>query len=93
MQDLIANDRLSARLFELLASTNDRDRLYAYRLNGEKPVKPAVYKGRPFDDFFDFLRDEHRGGDFLIMFRRGETMLLTGVIAIEAPLFGRQRFM
>jgi hypothetical protein len=34
----------------------------------------------------DWLRDEHGGGDFHIIIRRGKRMELSGIICIEAPL-------
>jgi hypothetical protein len=59
----------------------------------------AVLKNRRYDDAeahalalqsvsriaADPLRDEHGGGEFQIMIRRGEKMLLAGEIAIAAP--------
>jgi hypothetical protein len=34
----------------------------------------------------DWLRDEHGGGEFAVFFRRGETVVLSGAIAIGVPL-------
>jgi hypothetical protein len=85
MQEIFGNDRLYERFFNLLEAGNPRDRLYVYRLERYKPVKPAIYKGRTFPDLLEFLRDTHLGGEFQVMIRRGEKMLLVGAIAVAPP--------
>jgi len=70
----------------LLLRGSWRDALYVYRLDGRgTPIRPALIKGQPFPDLQDCLRDEHGGGAFRVMIRRGETMLLSGRIDIEPP--------
>ncbi len=53
-------------------------------MNGQ-PVSPALLKCQPFPDLLDYLRDQHGGGNFRLLIRRGDKMLLSGIIAIEPP--------
>jgi hypothetical protein len=87
LQDIAANDRLAERFWQLLDGQGARDRLYVYRIDLELPEQPPepIYKGEPFPGLMDFLRDEHGGGEFKVMFRRGRTMLLVGVIGVGEP--------
>jgi hypothetical protein len=84
-------DRLDEQFFNCLESNDDRDRLYVYRLLDNEMEKPAMLKGLtlPCSNLLEFLRDEHGGGEFLVMFRRGDKMLLTGRIAIAGPRLRR----
>jgi len=74
----------------LLDSKNPRLRLYVYRVVHGKRVKPAMLKlHAPFHHQIggfryleDLLRDKYDGGEFYLMFRRGEKMLLAGAILI-----------
>lgn len=84
MRDIFADDRLHERFWQLLDCADERDRIYVYRLQNDRPVRPALFKGMPFPELLDFLRDEHGGGKFQVMIRRGEQMLLTGRIGIIA---------
>lgn len=85
MQDIFSNDRLYERFFNLLEAGNPRDRLYVYRLRDDMPTKPAIYKGSPFPELLEFLRDTHLGGEFQVMIRRGEKMMLVGAVSVAAP--------
>jgi hypothetical protein len=85
MRSIYSDDRRLELFWRLLESTDDRDRVYVYRIVNDKPARPAIYKGTPFSSLESFLRDEHGGGKFQVMIRRGETMLLTGGIAIASP--------
>ena len=67
----------------LIDAPNCRDRMYVYRIVNGEPVKPALFSGDPFSWIENYLRDDHKGGEFLIMIRRGGKMLLTGSISIE----------
>ena len=82
MRDIFADDRLHDRFWQLLECVDEHDRIYVYRLRDGKPIRPAIYKGTPFRELLEFLRDDHGGGEFQVMIRRGEQMLLTGAIAI-----------
>jgi hypothetical protein len=86
MRDIYADDNLHERFLDLLEEPDERDRLYVYRLDdANRPIKPALIKGRPFRWLETHLRIKHGGGTFRIMIRRGEKMLLTGMIYIGAP--------
>jgi hypothetical protein len=64
--------------------------LYVYRWENSQSIKPALYKGLPIPDLEDYLQDKHDGGVFLIIIRRGEIMLESGLIAI-CPLPSRKQ--
>jgi hypothetical protein len=80
-----SDNRLMEIYLNLIDKPEMRDRIYIYRLRDEIPEKPALFVGEPFSWVEDFLQTEHGGGEFLIMIRRGERMMLSGCIAI-APL-------
>jgi hypothetical protein len=85
MRDIFASERLSELLFTLLDEYHPRDRLYVYRVVDGAPVRPALIKGWPFSDLLEHLRDDHGGGEFRIMIRRGDKMMLSGTISIAPP--------
>lgn len=82
MRDIFSDDGLHERFWQLLGCVDERDRIYVYRLSDGKATRPAIYKGAPFRELLEFLRDDRGGGDFQVMIRRGEQMLLTGAISI-----------
>ncbi len=82
MRDIFDDDILSGRFFNLTDEANPDDRCYVYRMKHGKPVRPALVKCVPYPALFDDLRDEHGGGDFQVMIRRGSTMLLSGLLRI-----------
>jgi len=86
IRSIFGNDRLDEMLEQLLNAPSPNDRLYVYRLHQGKPVRPAMIIGSPFSDLMEVLRDQYGGGEFQVMIRRGETMLLSGAIAIHPPL-------
>ena len=86
IRDIFSNDRLSERLWQSLEEYHPQDRVYVYRIENGRPVRPALYKGETFPDLMEYLGDKHGGGDFQIMIRRGEKMILSGRIGIEPPL-------
>jgi hypothetical protein len=85
MQSIYSNDRLYELFSRLLDEPDERDRLYVYRVVEGKTQKPALLKTVPFSGLESHLRDEHGGGEFQIMIRRGEKMLLAGAVAIASP--------
>ncbi len=86
MIDIFANERLENRLWEILERSDPRDRVYVYRLDEEdRPRFPALFKGEPFPDLMEYLRDEHGGGEFRIMIRRSDKMILAGRIGVGPP--------
>lgn len=86
MRDLFSDDNLYLRLMHLLDSRDWRLRMYVYRLHRGQKRKPALYKGEPFPELFDRLRDDHGGGEFAILIRRGATMMLSGRVGVVTPL-------
>ena len=46
----------------------------------------ALYIGPPFHGLIAWLRNEHNGGHFHIIIRRGKCMKLSGIISIGVPL-------
>jgi hypothetical protein len=85
MRDIIEDDELCWRFFALLDERNPRDRCYLYRVTDGKPVRPALFKCTPHPRLIDILRDEFGGGDFQVMIRRGEKMIITGLLKIAEP--------
>ena len=71
---------------------NWRQTVYVYRqFSSGKTQKPYLFKSTGYFDsdteLFSYLRDEFRGGEFKILIRDGSTMVYSGEIAIEPPLF------
>jgi hypothetical protein len=90
MRDIFADDDLHERFYQLLEGVDERDRMYVYRLRNGSAIRPAIMKGRPFPELLNVLRDEHGGGEFRVMIRRGETLLLSGRIGVGAPPWARR---
>jgi|GEM_PF-2956475 len=90
MRDVFDDDDLTATFFYLMENATEQDRCYVYRIEDGKPLRPAIIKCVPYPDLFDDLRDENGGGDFQLMIRRGETMLLAGKLCIATPLKRKQ---
>ena len=74
---------------KLLYNSDERLRLYVYRWDGRRRIKPAIYKGRPIQKLEEYLQDKYDGGEFHVMIRRGETMLVSGLLLI-CPLPSRR---
>jgi hypothetical protein len=92
MRDIFANNDLHEQFYQLLECPDERDRLYVYRLRNGAAIKPAIINGMPFSELLDVLRDEHGGGAFRIMIRRGEKLLLAGRIGVGPPLRSQARW-
>lgn len=86
MRDIFNDDDLTATFFYLTENATEQDRCYVYRIEDGKPLRPAIIKSVPYPELFDNLRDQHGGGDFQVMIRRGETMLLSGKLCIAKPI-------
>ncbi len=82
MRDIIEDEELCWRFFALLDERNPRDRCYVYRVTDGKPVSPALFKCIPIPRLIDILRDKWGGGDFRAMIRRGDKMLISGLLRI-----------
>ncbi len=90
MCDIFSNDRLLVQFFQINKECDPRVRMYVYRIAGNRPLTPALYKGAPFPDFLEFLRDDLGGGEFRILIRRGEMMLLSGTALVWSPKHNRR---
>lgn len=86
MRDIFADDDLTAEFFYLTENATEQDRCYVYRIEDGKPLRPAILICVPYPTLFDDLRDDHGGGDFQVMIRRGETMTLSGKLCIATPI-------
>ena len=82
MRDMTHDNARLARLFALLDEQDPRDRCYVYRVKDGKPVRPALFKCIPHPRLIDLLRVRFLGGDFQVMIRRGEKMLISGLLRI-----------
>jgi hypothetical protein len=86
MNDIFANERLESLLWQILDEGGPEYRVYVYRLVRGQAITPAIWKGRPFPDLLNYLRDQHGGGEFRILIRRSDRMILSGRIGIAIPL-------
>ena len=87
---VFGNDRLDELLWSLLDDGDPQLRAYVYRMEDDRKITPALFNKAPYHGLIDWLRDEHRGGHFHIIIRRGKRMELSGIICIGVPL-ARQR--
>jgi hypothetical protein len=88
---IFGNNRLDELLLQLLDDSDFRLRAYIYRMNAAGKIFPALFVGAPFSDLLNWLRDEHGGGDFHVIIRRGKKMELSGVVCIGVPPVRRLR--
>ncbi|WP_425408225.1 hypothetical protein [Hyphococcus sp.] len=86
MRDIFEDHELTTKFFNLTDNATEQDRCYVYRIDNGKPLRPALIKCVPYPELLDDLRDEYGGGDFQVMIRRGETMILSGKLCIAEPL-------
>jgi hypothetical protein len=76
------------RLWMVLATNDAESVVYVYRLNSYgKPIKPCLLKTRVWMELPDMLRDQHGGGHFKLLIRKGRTMIFSGEIAIASDPF------
>jgi hypothetical protein len=76
--DETAADRVQGYTFQL--------RVYVYPFANKRRAGKAVYVGEPHRHMLDCLRDEFGTAEYYVMFRRGKSMALAGLIGIAAPL-------
>jgi hypothetical protein len=88
---IFGSDRLDEMLWRLLDDTDDRLRMYVYRMGETQKLIPAIYVGLPFSELCEWLRNKHSGGDFQVIIRRNKSMELSGIVCIGAPLTQRKR--
>ena len=72
------------RLDEVLYRADDGLTVYVYRVD-ERGRRQGKYLLRtyPYPGLLDTLRDKYGGGDFSILIRDGNTMVLSGTFSIE----------
>ncbi len=72
------------RLDEILYRADDGLTVYVYRVNkrGRRQGK-YLLRTYPYPSLLDTLRDKYGGGDFSILVRDGNTMVLSGTFSIE----------
>jgi len=90
---VFGNDRLEELLWNLLDDRDPQLRAYVYRIHDDRKddalyIGPP-YIGPPFHSLIAWLRDEHGGGKFQIIIRRGKRIELSGIIGIAAPIVSR----
>jgi hypothetical protein len=85
MPHIFSNERLEGQLWQILDRADPRDRLYVYRILDGEVMKPAVLKCQPFPELMPYLQDRFNGGDFQLLIRRSDRMILAGTIAIAPP--------
>ena len=83
---IFGNDKLDELLFGLLEDNDPRLRAYVYKMREHRKIVPAFFVGSPCSDLLNWLRDEHGGGEFHLIIRRGKQMELSGILRIGVPL-------
>ncbi len=85
------SDWLTVQLFQILEDSDPWVHVYVYQLIGDKPVKPALYKGEPFPDLLiGFLQEEQGGGRILAPGQEGrDDESVRGVLRIATPINDR----
>ena len=82
---IFGHDRFDELFWQLLDDGDPSLRAYVYRIRGAERCVTALFIGVPYNGLAEWLRNEHYGGDFHIIIRRGKTMELSGIICIGAP--------
>ena len=80
------SNHLDEKLIEILHEGDHRTTVYVYRAEDDRPVPPYLFKCHPFVGLEDRIRDEYGGGEYAVYIRRGESMMLSGIVAIGVPL-------
>ena len=76
------------RLFKLLEDDDWEQTVYVYRLDLlGRTVKPYSAKWGMHAGLLDSLREEFGTGEYHLMIREGKTMVFTGTIGVERPLY------
>jgi hypothetical protein len=75
------------RLWEYLESDDGGSIVYAYRIDREgRPEKPYLLRYPASPLVPGLLLDECGGGDFLVLIRKGRTMLFRGTVSVGTPI-------
>ena len=86
---IFSHEHLSEQFWTILEECDPECRLYAYRIENDRAIRPALLKTGPKPSLLEDLREAFGAGDFQIMVRRGKKMLLAGRIGI-APRVDRR---
>ena len=80
------------KLYEILSEGNLDLAVYVYRLDarGKRQI-PNIWRTYPHDELLDTLRDEFGGGEFYIMIRDGNQMVLSAPYSVEGTRTRIQR--
>lgn len=75
------------RLWTCLEEADGASVAYVYRLDASgNTQKPYLLRYPAWPTLPSILRDEHGGGDFKILIRRGRKMVFSGKISVGVPL-------
>lgn len=86
MEQWTAWDRKEEKLLQLLSEGHPDDRVYVYWRPKDKIVTPAILIAcTPFEDLFEFLRDEYGEQWYRVMIRRRKEMQLRHDIGVAVP--------
>lgn len=82
---IYSDDRLMEKYYRILWEADPRNMVYLYGMDGDKMLKPYIFKGPPFEDFEDYILDHFGDGHFCVIIRRGKVMLIAGEIGLLLP--------
>lgn len=75
------------RLWTCLEEADGASVAYVYRLDDSgNTQKPYLLRYPAWPALPGILRDEHNGGDFKILIRRGREMIFSGKVSVGVPL-------
>ena len=79
-------------MYVILSEENLDLDVYVYRVDSRgKRQKPYLWHTYPHEGLLDTLRDEYGGGDFHIMIRDGNQMVLSAPYSVEGTRTRIQR--
>jgi len=91
LPDIFAEGSSMHEKFKHILNDCDPDvTVYVYRAQDGYAVPPYLDKCCPYWDLESDIVKKYGSGDYAIYMRRGETMILSGIIAVEAPLNWRK---
>lgn len=84
------NDRLHQKFMKILNECDPRVTVYVYRAQDSYAVPPYLLKCCPYWNLEGDIIKGYGSGEYALYIRRGETMILSGIITVEAPLNWRK---
>lgn len=80
------------RLFQVLAQDNWDQTVYIYRVdaNGRK-TSPYAAKWGMHSDLLESIKEHFGSGEYHLMIREGSTMVFTGTIGVQCPIYSDVR--